>query len=98
MTRLKLNDTKRLMNICDPIYKPIHDEMMMIARNASTWILDYFVQSYDVVISGNFENLVKGWNVDPCDKRYEENNQEEVVLEEEVVKDNERTEEEVSKF
>jgi len=77
-------NTERLMDICDPIYKPIHDEMMIIARNASAWILGYFVQSADVVISGNFEDVVKGWNEDPCDTRRNEEvqNQKEVLLQE----------------
>jgi len=47
----KKNTRKRLsglMDICDSKYEPIHDEMMLIARNASTWIREYFVKICDI--------------------------------------------------
>lgn len=60
---------KKMMNICDIELRPIHDEMMLVARNASAWIRNYFLKSPDVTFSENLVHALEGWNIDPCDAR-----------------------------
>ena len=61
--------TNLMIDICDEELKPIHDEMMLVARNASLWINKYFLESSEVSYSGNLKEIVEGWQVDPCIQR-----------------------------
>lgn len=56
------------IDICDDQYLPIRSEMMRVARNASTWIRYYFLESPDVVVSSEdfFDELLLSWMDDPC--------------------------------
>lgn len=57
-----------LLHICDNEYHIIKEEMMNVARNASTWIRTYFLKSPDVFVSSPdyFEHLMESWMQDPC--------------------------------
>jgi hypothetical protein len=64
----RLNET---IDICDSQYQPIHSHMMQIARNASSWIREYFLNSTDVVVSSrdHMTSLLESWMTDPCLQR-----------------------------
>lgn len=55
-------------NICDEAHAPLRQILVEIGRNASTWILDYFVPHPDVTISSRTEFAVRlqAWRKDPC--------------------------------
>ena len=62
----KVNQKK--IDICDDQHKPVRDRLLEISVNVSTWILDYFLKSPDVVVSNPnlFETLLRQWHIDPC--------------------------------
>jgi hypothetical protein len=59
----------KAIEICEPRYNDLRDELMKNAKEASTWILRYFLQSPDVVVSSPeyFNELMVSWSVDPCE-------------------------------
>lgn len=59
------------IDICDGQYKDIRDVLLMHARRSSRWILDYFLQSPDVLVSSReyFVETLENWGKDPCDSR-----------------------------
>ena len=67
-SRLKHNKKREalMMNICDEEMEPIHNEMLLVARNASSWMNQYFLNSPDVSYSGNLRDIIEGWKIDPC--------------------------------
>jgi hypothetical protein len=72
----KNNPYKQLeINICDPQYKDVHNELMSIARNASIWIRDYFEPLPEVHVScpEHFHELLLEWMIDPCIARNRSN-------------------------
>jgi len=65
--------SKGHIDICSPNYQIIRDEMLLIARNASIWIRNYFLQSEDVTVSlpEYVDELLRSWFDDPCKYRKE---------------------------
>jgi hypothetical protein len=62
------------VDICEERYKPVRKELLKIGDRAATWILDYFLDAPDVVVSNRpfFEEMVRSWRIDPCYKaKYE---------------------------
>jgi hypothetical protein len=59
----------KAIEICEPRYNDLRDELMKNAKEASTWIQRYFLQSPDVVVSSPkyFNELMVSWSVDPCE-------------------------------
>lgn len=62
------------MDICRQEFAPVLEEMVKIARAASLWFRQYFIQSPDVTVSSpeHIEELLKAWMVDPCQKEAEQ--------------------------
>ena len=58
------------MDICRPEFAPVLEEMVKIARAASLWFRQYFIQSPEVTVSSPeyIEELLEAWMVDPCQK------------------------------
>jgi hypothetical protein len=59
------------IDICDPQYKRIKNNLVRTGARSSEWIIDKFIKSKDVLVSGEeyfIENL-KLWAVDPCIER-----------------------------
>jgi hypothetical protein len=56
------------INICDPVYEPLHTVLMEQAVNASRWIRNYFIHGRDVVVASpeHFVQLMESWERDPC--------------------------------
>ncbi len=73
-----------MIDICDEDFKPIHDEMILVARNASLWINEYFLDSPEVSYSGSLKKIVEGWQVDPCIERRRKRMEEEEAAKNEV--------------
>lgn len=59
------------IDICSPDLENVHDELMKIARDASIWIREYFLNLPNVFVSSpdHFNKLLLDWLVDPCEKR-----------------------------
>ena len=74
------------MDICDPINRRIHDEMLSIARNASRWITQYFLPLEDVQYSGNLPAILDSWMIDPCIARRQRQKQQQEQHEEQQLK------------
>jgi len=62
----------KAINICDKQYKDIRDVLLTRAARVSRWILDYFIQSEDVVVSSReyFTKTLEDWNKDPCESHH----------------------------
>ena len=62
----KVNQKK--VDICEDQYKPVRDSLLEISTNVSTWLLDYFLKSPDVLVSNPdlFEQILRQWRLDPC--------------------------------
>jgi len=60
-------DQKKI-NICDERYNILREVLMKSAKNASRWILEYFLSVESVVVSNPnyFRALLKNWESDPC--------------------------------
>lgn len=59
------------IDICDKTFVELRKELMEISRNASDWIINYFLDLPDVTVSqpNHFiEMLSTSWKVDPCNK------------------------------
>lgn len=65
----KLNQYK--IDICDSQYKQVREALMDIARPASIWIRNYFIESDSVVVSSkeHFREILETWMVDPCQEK-----------------------------
>jgi hypothetical protein len=61
--------TKYFINICDDEHSQLRKVLVDIGWEASEWILKYFLQSDDVVVSSReeFIALIGKWKEDPCD-------------------------------
>jgi hypothetical protein len=57
-----------VIDICQPDYQILREELVMIGRDASEWILEYFVNQPNVVVSSPeyFANALESWKEDPC--------------------------------
>ena len=66
-----------IMDICLPVYDELRKELLGIGRTASTWILDYFLESPQVTVSSPayFRHVVSQWKVDPCIERKQQQQQ-----------------------
>ena len=64
--RQQRRKNKFKINICEPKYQPLRDELMKVARESSVWIRNEFIQSDDVFVSGNFRSHMEAWMDDPC--------------------------------
>ena len=60
--------SKRI-NICDEEHDEVRRELVSIGRDASRWIVDYFVKSSRVTTTQPdlFVRLLEDWKIDPCD-------------------------------
>ena len=64
-----VNRKNRMIDICDPEFKPVREELMNISRNASLWFRNYFMKSQDVFVSSRerLEFIFQTeWMKDPC--------------------------------
>jgi hypothetical protein len=57
-----------VIDICQPDYQILREELTMIGRDASEWILEYFVNQPNVVVSSPeyFAKALESWKEDPC--------------------------------
>lgn len=55
--------------ICEKQFDRVRTELMMAARSSSEWIRNYFMKHPEVTVSSpeRFEEILKSWNMDPCD-------------------------------
>jgi Sulfotransferase domain len=62
------------IDICDPLFAPVHAELMDIAVKSSIWLRRYFLPLPDVHVSSpdHFEDLIEAWMIDPCVARRNE--------------------------
>jgi hypothetical protein len=58
------------INICDPQYTPLRNDLMSYAQHTATWILDSFLPSPTVTVSSPdyFVKIMEDWMLDPCDR------------------------------
>lgn len=56
------------ISICDPQYASIRRRLIENANRASTWIINHFIKSPDVVVANpeHFVALLEDWSHDPC--------------------------------
>ena len=56
------------INICDERYQELRQHLVNIGVEASTWILQYFLDKENVFVSDReyFKSLVETWKTDPC--------------------------------
>ena len=56
------------INICDDEFIPLRQALLQVGRQASDWMLEYFVKAPRVYVSHRpmFEAAVREWKVDPC--------------------------------
>lgn len=66
-TETRLSGSKRI--ICEKQFDRVRMELMMAARSSSEWLREYFIKHPDVTVSSpqRFEEILKSWNLDPCD-------------------------------
>ena len=59
-----------IIDICDPQYKLLRDELVLIGRDAAQWILEFFVPLPNVHVSSPefFRRVLEGYGSDPCEK------------------------------
>lgn len=59
---------KRTFNICDQQYTDLRQMLLHVGKDASQWILDYFIGSLDVRVSSpeRFRKHLESWGEDPC--------------------------------
>lgn len=59
------------IDICNAQYIPLRNALMHIARQASHWIVNNFIQSPDVHVSSReyFIELMSQWQEDPCSNK-----------------------------
>jgi hypothetical protein len=78
----KKQQQPHLIDICHAQYQPIHDHLMEVSRNASEWILRYFLQHPSVQTAGHpgqLESILQThWRIDPCLERRRQQEQEQV--------------------
>jgi len=57
------------IDICDDTFRELRAQLLETGRNASAWILTYFLDLPDVTASSpeHFKELLQTWSVDPCD-------------------------------
>ncbi|GAX12847.1 hypothetical protein FisN_15Hh329 [Fistulifera solaris] len=86
----------KALNICEDEFAPLRKELIDIGSRASEWILEYFLESPQVVVSQEeqFRRIVEAWKVDPCDKKKAAAKEEAKHEEEEHDKEEEDEEEE----
>lgn len=62
------------IDICEHKYSGLRSELVQRGRRASEWILEKFIGSSDVVVSGReqFSSILREWGEDPCraDRRF----------------------------
>jgi hypothetical protein len=58
----------RMIHICDEEYTDLRQVLLQQAKEASEWILDFFLSSPHVTVSNReyFTYLLNQWKVDPC--------------------------------
>jgi hypothetical protein len=56
------------MDICEPRYEALRLELLDAGERASIWIIKYFMESDQVVVSSPdfFKEILQDWKVDPC--------------------------------
>jgi hypothetical protein len=56
------------IDICHADYDAIRKELVEIGKRASVWIVKYFMQSEQVVVSSPdfFASILESWKEDPC--------------------------------
>jgi hypothetical protein len=59
------------IDICHADYEGLRHELVEIGKRASVWIVQYFMQSEQVVVSSPdfFASILQSWNEDPCRKQ-----------------------------
>eukprot|EP00977_Amphora_coffeiformis_P017615 scaffold5828_cov168-Amphora_coffeaeformis.AAC.18 len=60
-----------IIDICDPQYKLLREELVLIGRDAAQWILEFFVPLPQVHVSSPefFRQVLEGYGSDPCDNK-----------------------------
>ncbi len=56
------------IDICDPLYDKVRQELVKEGKQTADWLINYFLQSPDVVVSqrDRLEELIAGYGIDPC--------------------------------
>ena len=65
----RLNE--KLLDICSPSHDALRSILLKTGRDASHWIMKYFINSPDVIVSDreHFLTLMKTWEDDPCTQK-----------------------------
>jgi hypothetical protein len=73
MPMIKSNEVTypEYIDICDPKYERIKQTLLKIGKKSSEWIIEKFIKSKDVVVSGEhfFVENLKTWGDGPCETR-----------------------------
>jgi hypothetical protein len=56
------------IDVCEDRFLPIRQNLLRFGKAASTWILDYFLDLEDVIVSDkqHVAGLLRSWEHDPC--------------------------------
>lgn len=56
------------LDICEPQFNNLRNQIVQDANRTSAWIIEKFIESNDVVVSGkdNFASILNKWSEDPC--------------------------------
>merc|ERR1712179_854964 len=56
------------LDICDDAHRDLRSKLLARGKDMSSWLLDYFLESDDVVVSSpdNLKNILKSYSIDPC--------------------------------
>ncbi len=59
------------IDICDPLYDDLRQELIKEGKQTSEWLLNYFLQSPEVIVSqrDRIEELIASYGIDPCIER-----------------------------
>ncbi|KAL7581390.1 hypothetical protein ACA910_021980 [Epithemia clementina (nom. ined.)] len=64
-------EKKKAIQICEPQYDAIRQELMQISIEASDWILGYFMPQVTITTSptSSFVKAIQAWKQDPCEAK-----------------------------
>eukprot|EP00977_Amphora_coffeiformis_P023336 scaffold13016_cov154-Amphora_coffeaeformis.AAC.9 len=60
---------REVVNICEPQYKELRDELVLVGRDAAEWIETYFMPLPNVIVSSPdyFRQVLSTYQADPCE-------------------------------
>lgn len=58
----------KAIDVCDPSFDKIREELLLIGKRASIWIRKYYLESSNAYVSNRefFEETLQTWKEDPC--------------------------------